>query len=360
MQQRLAPSEALDLIEIQRMGIVIDHTGEQEQRQLYQRMVQHIQHRTVGGQCVVFTQQADHGDAHGDKADLGQGGAGQNILEIGGEHRQHRAQHHGDSAQHQQQHAPCVVTGENLPGQQQDAEDTGFGQHTAEESRCRSRRDRMGFGQPDMQREQTCLGGEAEQDANGGGPQTAGRRGGAGFVQLRDHQRAGDVVQKEQAHQRHQTAQHRNGQVGFAGVHGVGSLLLHHPDIGAEGHQFKEQEGGVQVGGQEHACRKAQANQEEEVIPLELVVPMEVLGTQQSRDEPHEAHHKAVQLLETAGPEAQAHHRYGNGGTIAGDGRIDHGQQRQQRKDDGQRPHPPAIVVVIRQDSDHDGGQNRQ
>ena len=360
MQQRLAPSEALDLIEIQRMGIVIDHTGEQEQRQLHQRMVHHVQHCAVGGQCVVLAQQADHGDAHGDKADLGQGGAGQNILEIGGEHRQHRAQHHGNGAQHQQQHTPCTVAGEHLAGQQQDAEDTGFGQHTAEEGRCRSRRYRMGFGQPDMQGEQTGLGGEAKQDAHRSGPQTAGLRGGAGFVQLRDHQRAGDVVQKEQAHQRHQTAQHRNGQVGFAGVHGVGSLLLHHPDIGAEGHQFKEQEGGVQVGGQKHACRKAQANQEEEVIPLELVVPMEVLGTQQSRDEPHEAHHKAVQLLETAGPEAQAHHRYGNGGTIAGDGRIDHGQQRQQRKDDGQRPHPPAIVVVIRQDSDHDGGQNWQ
>ena len=87
---------------------------------------------------------------------------------------------------------------------------------------------------------------------------------------------------------------------------------------------------------------------------------MEVLGTQQSRDEPHEAHHKAVQLLETAGPEAQAHYRYGNGGAVAGGGCTDHSQQCQQRKDDGQCAQLLAIIVAVRQDSNHDGGQHRQ
>ena len=170
VQQRLTPAEALDIVQIQRVGVVVHHTGEQEQRQLHQRVVHHVQHRAVGGQRVMLAQQADHGRAHGDKTDLGQGRAGQNVLQIGGEHRQHRAQHHGDSAQHQKQHAPVVVARQHLRRQQQNAEDTGLGQHAAQQRRSRSRSHRVGLGQPDMHREQTRLGGEAEQDAQRGGP----------------------------------------------------------------------------------------------------------------------------------------------------------------------------------------------
>ena len=210
-----------------------------------------------------------------------------------------------------------------------------------------------------MHREQARLGGKAEQDAQRGGPQPAALHGGHGVVQLRDHQRAGGVIQQEQAHQRHQTAQHRDGQVGLTGVHGVGGLLLHHPHIGAEGHRLEEQEGGIQVGGQEHARREAQADQEEEIVPLQMVVTVEILGTQQGRDEPHEAHHDAVQLLEPAGPEAQAHHRHGDGGAVSG-GHIHHGQQRQQREHDGQRTQPLSVVMAIRQQSDDQRRQHRQ
>ena len=229
----------------------------------------------------MLAQQAQHGRTHGDKADLGQGGAGQNVLEVGGEHRQHRAQHHGDGAQHKQQHAPAVVARQHLAGQQQYAEDAGLGQYAAQQGGGRGRGHRVGLGKPDMHREQARLGGKAEQDAQRGGPQAAALHGGHGVVQLRDHQRAGGVIQQEQAHQRYQTAQHRNGQVGLTGVHGVGGLLLHHPHIGAEGHQLEEQEGGIQVGGQEHARREAQADQEEEIVPFQVMVSMEILRAQQ-------------------------------------------------------------------------------
>ena len=281
MQQRLAPAEALDVVQIQRVGVVVHHTGEEEQCQLHQRVVHHVQHRAVGGQRVMLSQQAQHRRTHGDKADLGQGGAGQNVLQVGGEHRQHRAQHHGDSAQYKQQHAPAVVARQYLTGQQQYAEDTGLGQHAAQQGGSGSGRHRMCLGQPDMHREQASLGGKAEQDAQGGGPQPATLHGGHSIMKLRDHQCAGGVIQQEQAHQRHQTAQHRDGQVGLTGVHGVGGLLLHHPHIGAEGHQLEEQEGGVQVGGQEHARREAQADQEEEIVPFQVMVSMEILRAQQ-------------------------------------------------------------------------------
>ena len=80
VEQGLAPPEATDAVQIQMVGVVIHHTGKEKQGQLHQRVVQHIQHRTVGGQSVVLPQQGQHGHAHQNEPDLGQGGAGQNVL----------------------------------------------------------------------------------------------------------------------------------------------------------------------------------------------------------------------------------------------------------------------------------------
>ena len=336
MQQRLAPSEPPDVVEIEGVGVAVYHTGKEEQRQLDQGVVHHIQHRAIGGQCVLLAQQADHGDTGHDKADLAQGGAGQDILEVIAEHGDHRAQHHGDGAQNQHQYAPAILTGQEGGGNQQHAEDTGLGQHAGEQCAGRSRRHRMGFGQPDMQGEGAGLGGKSKEDAQGGGPQGAAvLHGGTGLSQLGDHQCTGEMLQDKQAHQRHQTAQHRNGQVGLAGVHGAGRFLLHHPDIGAQAHHLKEQEGGVKLGGQEYACGGAEPQQEEEIVASQIVMPVEILGTEQRGDEPHEAHHRAVDGAEAVHGEVQVQQGDRPTAAEAAEGGAEHGAQGNAGGDDG-------------------------
>ena len=282
MQQGLSPAIAANLVQVQGVGIAVHHTGQQEQGQLHQGVVHHIQHRAVGGQGVVLPQQGQRRRAHQDKADLGQGGAGQNILEVVGEHGDGRAQHHGHRAQRQQQDAPPVLAGEKVRRDDQGAEDACLGEDAGQQGAGRGRGHRVGLGQPDVQREHARLGRKAEEDAQRRRPQLgAVRHPGAEAGQVGDDQGAGKAVQQEQAHQGHKAAQHRDGQIGLSRVQGVGGLLLHHPGIGTEAHQLEEQEGGVQVRRQEHAHGEAQAQQEEKVVAPQMVVAPEILGRQQ-------------------------------------------------------------------------------
>ena len=94
MQQRFPPPIAPQLVQVQGVGLHIDCAGTQEQAQLEQRMVHHVPHRARRGQRPVVAQQHGAGEAHGDVADLGHGGAGQRAFQIHGEHAQHRAQGH--------------------------------------------------------------------------------------------------------------------------------------------------------------------------------------------------------------------------------------------------------------------------
>ena len=175
-----------------------------------------------------------------------------------------------------------MLAGEKVRRDDQGAEDACLGEDTGQQGAGRGRGHRVGLGQPDVQREHARLGRKAEQDAQGRRPQLPPvRYHGAGVRQLGDDQGARQPVQQEQAHQGHKAAQHRNGQVGFAGVQSVRRFLLHHPGVRAEAHQFEEQEGGVQVRRQEHAHGEAQAQQEEEVVPPQMVMAPEILGRQQ-------------------------------------------------------------------------------
>ena len=206
----------------------------------------------------------------------------QNILEVVGEYGDSRAQHHGHRPQHQQQNTPPVLTGEDVRRDDQGAEDARLGEDAGQQGAGRGRGHRVGLGQPDVQREHARLGRKAEEDAQRRRPQLgAVRHPGAEAGQVGDDQGARQPVQQEQAHQGHKAAQHRNGQVGFAGVQSVRRFLLHHPGVGAEAHELEEQEGGIQVRRQEHAHGEAQAQQEEEVVPPQMVVAPEILGRQQ-------------------------------------------------------------------------------
>ena len=364
VEQGLAPPEATDAVQIQLVGVVIHHTGKEKEGQLHQRVVQHIQHRTVGGQCVVLPQQGQHGHAHQNEPDLGQGGAGQNVLEVGGERRHHGAQHHGDAAQYQHQNAPAAAARQQVDGDDQNTENTRLSQHTRQQSAGGGRGHRVGLGQPDVQREYARLGGEAEEHAQSRPPQgRAVRHGGAGILQLRQHQCPRQMLEQEQAHQRHQTAQNGDGQIGLSGLQRLRRLLLHHPHIGTEAHKLEEQEGGLEIRRQEHAQRKAQANEEEEIVPPQMTMAPEILGRQHGADEPHEAHHQPIEPLEATKGEGQPHYGGDDDCPYRQTAQGQHGPQHQQRRGDDQLSDPLSGELPPPWDSDadsHDGGQHKQ
>ena len=171
------------------------------------------------------------------------------------------------------------------------------------------------------------------------------------------------MLEQEQPHQRHKTAQNSDGQIGLSGLQRLRRLLLHYPYIGAEAHKLEEQEGGLEVRRQEHAQRKAQANEEEEIVPPQVVMAPEILGRQHGADEPHEAHHQPIEPLEAAKGEGQPHYGGDDDCPYRQTAQGQHGPQHQQRRGDDQLSDPLSGELPPPWDSDadsHDGGQHKQ
>ena len=157
----------------------------------------------------------------------------------------------------------------------------------------------MCLGQPDVQREQTGLGSEAEDHQPGshryGG---GGRLSAQGGTEAVEAQRAQLMPQHEQTHQRGQTAQHSHSQVGTGGTHGTGGFFMGYPHIAGQGHDFEEDEGGVQIIGQEYAQGCTQGHQVEEVVAVAVMIVGKVLLGENARHHPHEGSNQRIQAAE--------------------------------------------------------------
>ena len=127
----------------------------------------------------------------------------------------------------------------------------------------------MGGGQPDMQGEGARLGSKADENEDAGGPQDAPvLQGGSRRPHGVKVQGAQLVVEQKQSRQGGQTADHRHSQVGVSRLEGVGLLGLNDRHKGGKGHDLKENKGGKQVGGQEHAHGGPQGHEPEEIVPV--------------------------------------------------------------------------------------------
>lgn len=129
VQQGLAAPEAADGVEVERVGVCVDDAREEEERELHERVVQHVKNRPVRGESIVLAEQGDHGHAQQDKADLRERGAGEDVLEVVREYRKHRAEHHRHRAERKDQEPPARVAGEHLRREQEHAEDASLCQH---------------------------------------------------------------------------------------------------------------------------------------------------------------------------------------------------------------------------------------
>ena len=305
VQHRLFPAKAADLVEIQLVQVHVHHASGHEQHQLDEGVVHHVHHGAIGGQGAVLAQQHHHGQTHGDEADLAHGGAGQRALQVDGEQRQQRTQEHGDHRQHQQRIAEGSVAGHQVGADDDEAEHAALGEDAGEQGAGRGRGNGVRLGQPDVQREQASLGGKAHQ----GEPHRQGDValiGGHGLPDAGEAQRTQLMPEQEQTHQRGEAADHRHRQISGSGAHGTGGLLLSHPGIAGQGHDLKEDEGGVQIIGEEHAQGGAQGHQVEEIVAVAVVVVGEVFVGEQAAHHPHEGCNAGIQAAEAVHLQVQA------------------------------------------------------
>ena len=307
VQHGLLPAKAADVVQVQMVQVHEHHTCCHEQHQLDEGMVDHVHDRAVGRQGALLAKQHHHGQSHGDETDLTHGGAGQRALEIHGEQRQQRAQEHGDDRQHQQRVAEGRVAGHQVGTDDNQPEHAAFGQDAGKQRAGRGGGHGVGLRQPDIQREHARLGGKAYQRQPYGHGKGAAGALGHGGLQPGEGQRARFMPEQEQAHQRGQAADHGHRQVGAGSLHGAGGFFLGYPHIAGQGHDFKENEGGIQIIGKEHAQGRAQGHEVEEVVPVAVVVVGEVFPGEDARHHPHEGRYAGVQAAEAVCPEVQPH-----------------------------------------------------
>ena len=249
---------------------------------------------------VCLGQENRHGDPRQDKANLGHGGAGQRPLEIDGEQGQHRAQHHGDKPQHQNQQAEGAVSGKHLQGSHQDTVHAHLGKNAREQGRCRRRCHRMGLGQPDMKREHAGLGAESQKDADTGGEHhplvgLSHRRG-----KLRKGQGFRRIIEHRQTHKQNQAADHRNKQVGIACANRFLRLLMNDPGKAGKGENLEENEAGHKVSGKHHALRSSQCHQHEKPVAVQILPLMEKILLRKGRGKkPHHGSDRRVDDAES-------------------------------------------------------------
>ena len=113
-------------------------------------------------------------------------------------------------------------------------------------------------------------------------------------------------MQQENSHQGDEAADDGHGQIGLGGADGPLGLLLDDPGEGGEGHDFKENEGRIEIGGQEDAHRRAEGQELEEVIAVAVVMMGEIVGREEQGHGPHEGEDQAVDHAEAVIFQAQA------------------------------------------------------
>ena len=343
------------------MEIPVDGPGAEEEHQLEDGVVHHMEQGAPGGQGVLLPQQAEHPHAGEDEADLGHGGAGQGPLQVHGKQGQHRAQQHGHGPQGQDHGPPGGVRPEEIAGDGQDAPDAGLGEGAGEQGRGRGRGHGMGLGQPDMHREHPRLGPEAKEDtAPGGVEHGQPPRGPCRGIELGDGEGPQAVPQQEQAHEGHETADHRHRQIGPGGANGPRALLLDHPDEGGKGHDLKEHEGGKEVPRQEDSHGGPQGQQLEEVIAVPPVMVGKVIRREQQGHGPHEGENQGIDPAEAVHlkAEAQGAKPRQGGGSARGGGPDRQSQLQKARGDD--KAVPPGLGAPPQQPAQRRQGHGQK
>ena len=217
----------------------------------------------------------------------------------------------------------------------------------------------MGLGQPDVQREHARLGTEAEENAASGHIERSLVGAGRGqSVELCDFRGAQLMLHQKQAHQRHQTADHRHSQIGVGCPNGAGRLLLNDPGEGGEGHDFKEHEGGVEIRRQEHAQGGTQGEQIKEIVSAHVVVMPEIFRGEKSGLCPHQADDHDVHPAEPIHRQLQS----GKQGKGNGDVRSKEGnhQGKGQRHQPGGHGGPLSLFSGNIDGKGHDHGEENK
>ena len=74
---------------------------------------------------------------------------------------------------------------------------------------------------------------------------------------------------------------------------------MHHPYIGGERHDFKEDKGGKKVRREKYALRCAKCQQEKQIVAVPVSVVSEVFSGKEGGHKPHKGGNSPIQRAET-------------------------------------------------------------
>ena len=165
-----------------------------------------------------------------------------------------------------------------------------------------------------MQREHTRLCAEAEKDQYACrqylGLRETVRRRACALERLRQpgkRQRSHSAVEEHQTHEQHETADHRNKQVGVPGADRVPGLFMDYPCKGCKGQHLKEHKRRHQVCREHDALNSSQRKQHEKLVPSQvfLLVGKIFRGKHRCPD-PHDRGDHSVHCPEPRNTESQS------------------------------------------------------
>ena len=179
-----------------------DEAGDQEQRGGRDPVVDHVEDRAVG--ALV----GEHEDAERDEAEVAQRGQADQPQDVVLADCQERAVDDRDQGQHHdQRRSPVGGLREQAEAEPQHAEGGDLVEHAHQQHAGRRRRLLRGVGQPGVDREQRCLGGERDEEAGEEPPARA--RGDVELLQVVDEVRRGAGVGGDDVEPDHRAEQHQ-------------------------------------------------------------------------------------------------------------------------------------------------------
>ena len=271
---RHGAAEAAQIRQLPRTGAQDERPRSEEEQILHDGVHTHMgQRRVKGGQ-------GPHAQHKGDLAQLAQSGEGQHTLDVLLTQGHDLAVNKGEAPHEDKGRAvpaqavqPFLRSGGSQHPEQDQAVDTHLGDDARQRRGHGRGRRRVRIRQPGMQRDQTGLDGESGQTADHAHLQEFVRH----LGQQGCRKGHGAAADERQTRQEQERAARAHEVVLETGVIGRAPTLVHHEEIGCEGHQLPVAVKGIGIGRTHDArqCRKGQ--RQEKPVPGRMLVVSHVV-----------------------------------------------------------------------------------
>ena len=225
--------EAAETIQVPLAGRALHRAGAEEQQALEQRMIEDVQQRRGEGErrCPVQAMRFEgerKTEADEDDADILDRAVGENALQVVLHQRVQHAEHGGDAAKREHEHAPPPDRrSEQIENDAHEGVDRDLGHHAAQQGRDVARCGGMGERQPGMQRHEARFRSGADEGESENERSDRGRW--MAVADRREGIAAIGAGQQAEGEQQRKSAEAGHDEIDVAGVQiGARAVMRHH------------------------------------------------------------------------------------------------------------------------------------